>query len=148
MRRGDRHRLRGQAPFKGTGTVFLRENGACPLKRCLSPQFLAAGALFAAASLVTLRRYHPIGPWWLSLVLGGAACLALAVALRRRLDAGPGRERWGFTAEPLFEDRRVVRAAQAAATVVAMSPGPRVVSEAPFEGGGGRSEGGGATGGA
>jgi hypothetical protein len=108
--------------------------------------FLAAGALFTAASLVTLRRYHPIGPWWLSLVLGGAACLALATALRRWLDAGPGHERHGFTSEPLFAHRRLVEAAQAAATLVALSPGPRVAPGAGFEGGGGRSGGGGATG--
>ena len=107
---------------------------------------LVAGALFTVASLVTLRRYHPVGPWWLSLILGGAACLALAVAVRRWLDAGPGHERWGFTAEPLFEDRRMVETAQAAATLVAMSPGPRVAPGAPFEGGGGQSGGGGATG--
>ncbi len=107
---------------------------------------LAAGALFTAASLVTFRRYHPIGPWWASLILGGAACLVLAVALRRWLAGGPGRERWGFTAGPLFEDRKIVETAQAAATLAAMSPGPRVAPEAPFEGGGGQSGGGGATG--
>lgn len=107
---------------------------------------LAAGALFAAASLVTLRHYRPIAPWWLSLILGGAACLAVAVVLRRWLDAGPGRERGGFTAEPLVEDRRTLETAQAAATLVAMSPGPREAPEAGFEGGGGRSGGGGATG--
>ena len=107
---------------------------------------LAAGALFTAGSLVTLRQYHPIGPWWLSLVLGGAACLALAIVLRRWLDAGPGHERYGFTAEPLFADRRLVEAAQAAATLVALSPGPRVAPSGGFEGGGGRSGGGGATG--
>jgi hypothetical protein len=109
---------------------------------------LLVGALFTAASLVTLRQYHPIGPWWLTLVLAGTACLALAVALRRWLEAGPGRERLGFTADPLFEDRRMVQMAQAAATIVAMSPGPRPTPEGQFEGGGGRSGGGGATGGA
>jgi hypothetical protein len=107
---------------------------------------LAAGSLMAAASLTTLRRYHPVGPWWLALVLGGSACLALAVGLRRWLDAGPDHERWGFTAEGLFEDRRLARAVQAAATIVAMSPGPRPAAEPGFEGGGGRSGGGGATG--
>jgi hypothetical protein len=108
---------------------------------------LAAGALFTAASLVTLRQYHPVGPWWLSLVLAGAACLVLAVALRRWLESGPGRERLGLTADPLFEERRMVEMAQAAATIVAMSPGPRPTPEGQFEGGGGRSGGGGATGG-
>ena len=107
---------------------------------------LTAGALFTAATLATLRHYHPLGPFWLFLALGGAACLALAVTLRRWLDAGPGRERWGLTAEPLFEHRRMLETAQAAATLVALSPGPQVAPQAPFEGGGGRSGGGGATG--
>jgi hypothetical protein len=109
---------------------------------------LAAGALLIAASLITFRQYHPIGPWWFTLVSAGAACLALAVGLRRWLDAGPRRERWGFTADPLFEDRRRVEMAQAAATIVAMSPAARAAPESSFEGGGGRSGGGGATGGA
>jgi hypothetical protein len=108
---------------------------------------LVAGAVFTAASIATLRHYHPVGPWWLSLIIGGAACIALAVALRRWLDAGPGRERFGFTAEPSFEDRKMLEAAQAAATLVAMSPDPRVAPDARFTGGGGRSGGGGATGG-
>jgi len=109
---------------------------------------LAAGALFTAASLVTLRQYHPVGPWWFSLLVGGAACLALAVGLRRWLEAGVHRERRGWTARPLFGDGRIVAAAQAAATLVAMSPGARVAGDKGFEGGGGRSGGGGATGGA
>ena len=107
---------------------------------------LITGALFASASLVTLRQYHPLGPWWFSLVLGGASCLALAVALRRWLEAGPGRERLGFTADPLFEDRRIAGTAQAVATLVAMSPAARVTPEGQFQGGGGRAGGGGATG--
>jgi uncharacterized membrane protein YgcG len=107
---------------------------------------LAAGALFLAASMATLRRYHPIGPWWLALVMGGTACLVLAIALRRWLNAGPGRERRGFTAEPLFEDRRMMEAARAAATLVAMSPGSRPAPDETFTGGGGSSGGGGATG--
>ena len=86
------------------------------------------------------------GSFWLSLVAGGATCLVLAVAIRRWLDVGPSRERSGFTAEPLFEDGRAIRAAQAAATLAAMSPGPRVAGDAGFESGGGRSGGGGAQG--
>jgi hypothetical protein len=109
---------------------------------------LIAGALFTAASLITLRHYHPVGPWWFSLAFGGSACLAIAVALRRWLAAGPARERLGFTADPLFEDRRMVQLAQAAATIAAMSPGARVSAEGPFQGSGGRSGGGGAAGGA
>lgn len=130
------------------GTILLP-----PLVLLLGVRFrdralLALGALFTAASLVTLRHYYPIGPWWLALVLGGGACLALAVVLRRWLDAGPGHERFGFTAAALFEDRRLVETARVAATLVAMSPDPRAAPERSFEGGGGRSGGGGATGGA
>jgi hypothetical protein len=110
------------------------------------PFLLAAGAVFAAASLVTLRQYHPVGPWWLSLVLGGLACLGIAVGLRRRLEAGPAHEWGGFTARPLFEDPRLLEAGHAAAVLAAMSPAARVATEAGFSGGGGRSGGGGATG--
>jgi hypothetical protein len=130
------------------GTIFLPPLVLYLGARFRERAFVAAGAVFTAASLATLRRYHPIGPWWLSLILGGATCLALATVLRRWLDAGPGQERHGFTAEPLFADRRLVEAAQAAATLVALSPGPRVAPGGGFEGGGGRSGGGGATGGA
>jgi hypothetical protein len=107
---------------------------------------VAAGALFTAASLVTLRHYHAIGPWWLSLVLGGVSCLGLAVWLRRWFDAGPAHERFGVTAEPLFEDARIAKAAQAAAVIASMSPAARAASDAGFAGGGGRSGGGGASG--
>ena len=108
---------------------------------------LALGVLFVAASLATLRQYHPIGPAWLALVAGGLACLLIALAVRRWLDAGPDRERFGFTVEPLFGKPRIAQAFEAAATIVAMSHDPRPAGERPFEGGGGRSGGGGATGG-
>ena len=73
---------------------------SCPL--------LARGCRFRAppTALVTLRHYHhPIGPWWLSLVLGGVACLSIAVGLRRRLEAGSAHERSGFTASSLRDPR-------------------------------------------
>jgi hypothetical protein len=109
---------------------------------------LAAGAVFTTASLLTLHAYHPIGPWWAMLVLSGTACLALAIALRRWLDAGPGNERLGFTAESLFGDSRLLETTRTAATLVALAPDPRAAHDGGFEGGGGRSGGGGATGGA
>jgi len=130
------------------GTILMPPLVLAVAVRYRNRLLLAAGALFTAASLVTLRRYHPIGPWWLSLTLGGIACLALAVAIRRWLSGAPARERAGFTAEPLFEDRRALRAAQAATTLIAMSPAARAAPDAHFEGGGGRSGGGGASGGA
>src|SRR6185436_7979733 len=43
---------------------------------CRTRMLLALGAVFAAASLITLRAYHPIGPWWLVLLACGASCLA------------------------------------------------------------------------
>ena len=107
---------------------------------------LAAGALFTVASLFTLRHYQPIGPWWLFFIVAGTATLAAAVALRRWLHAGPAHERSGFTAEPLFEDRRLSEAAKTAAVIAAMAPAARLADEPGFEGGGGRSGGGGATG--
>ena len=109
---------------------------------------LALGAIFTAASLATLRFYVSLGPVWIVLVLSGAACLGLAIAVRRWLDAGPEKERDGFTAEPLYEHRRLSEAVAAAATIAAMSPAARASEQPSFEGGGGRSGGGGATGGA
>jgi len=107
---------------------------------------LALGAIFTAASFATLRFYVSLGPVWIVLIFSGAACLGLAIAVRRWLDAGAGKERDGFTAEPLYEHRRLSEALAAAATIAAMSPAARAAEQASFEGGGGRSGGGGATG--
>ena len=107
---------------------------------------LLLGTAFAAASLATLRHYHPIGPLWLCLTLGGGACLVIALGLKRWLATAPGRERGGFTAEPLFESERGREAAKIAAAMATLGPAPRAAPERPFEGGGGVSGGGGASG--
>jgi len=109
---------------------------------------LVLGAVFAATSFATLRFYVSLAPVWVVLTLSGGACCALAIALRRWLDGGPAKERHGFTAEPLYEHRRLGDAMAAAATIAAMSPAAREAQARSFEGGGGLSGGGGATGGA
>jgi hypothetical protein len=103
-----------------------------------------AGLISVLASVVTLRAYVHVAPLWMALVAGGAAAFGLALALRRYLDSGPGRERHGFTAEPLFTDPERRSALEVAASVASLSPEARRV-DAGYEGGGGRSGGGGAT---
>jgi hypothetical protein len=98
------------------------------------------------ASLVTLRFYVHVAPLWVVLVAGGGVAILLALLLRRTLDSGAGRERGGFTAEPVFADPEGRSALEVAASVAAFSPAPRPVPEPGFEGGGGRSGGAGASG--
>ena len=52
---------------------------------------IALGALGIVASLVTLRHYVHVAPLWVVLIASGAATLAVAAALRRYLESGPGR---------------------------------------------------------
>jgi hypothetical protein len=101
------------------------------------------------ASIVTLRFYVHVAPLWAALLIGGGAALGLALAVRRALDSGAGHERHGFTAEPLFADPERRSALEVAAGVVSLSPAARPVDhpvQPGFQGGGGRSGGGGATG--
>jgi uncharacterized membrane protein YgcG len=98
------------------------------------------------ASIVTLRVYVHLAPLWVALLAGGAVAIGLAIALRRYLDSGPKRERFGFTAEPLFGDPEARGALEVAAGVVSFSPGARPPERPGFEGGGGHFGGGGATG--
>ncbi len=53
--------------------------------------------------MVTLRFYVHVAPFWVVLTVSGVASLAVALILRRYLGSGPGGERHGFTAEPLYE---------------------------------------------
>ncbi len=107
--------------------------------------WLAAGVLFATASLATARSYWPILPLWLTLLAGGLAALGLALGLRRWLAAGPDRARGGWTAEPLFEDEEERSAAEIAAGLLTLSPTARPPEPtAGFEGKGGHFGGGGA----
>ncbi len=108
---------------------------------------LDAGLVLAAVSLATVRAYVHVAAPWLVLAAAGGGLLALALVLRRWLDSGPGRERGGFTAEPLFESPSRTRILEAAATIATLSPTPRGVPTEPgFKGGGGESGGAGASG--
>jgi hypothetical protein len=105
------------------------------------------GALFLVASLATLRHYRPILPTWLALTLGGAAAWAIALAIKRWLDNAPGRERYGYTTDPLFVPRRSREIAEVAAVTASLGPAPPRTSGGGFQPGGGVSGGGGAAGG-
>jgi hypothetical protein len=107
---------------------------------------IALGVVGLLASIVTLRFYVHAAPLWVALLAGGGLALALASALRRYLDAGPGHERRGLTAEPLFADPQGRSALELAAGVAAVTPAPRTVEAAEFQPGGGRYGGGGASG--
>jgi hypothetical protein len=108
--------------------------------------FLILGLGTGIASLVTLRWYVHLAPLWVVLTVSGAALVVAVFALRRYLDSGPGKERHGFTAEPLFEDLAQRRILEAGAAVLALSPEARPVHEEPkFAGGGGEFGGGGSS---
>jgi len=107
---------------------------------------LNLGLVGLLASIITLRFYVHVAPLWAALIGGGAAAIGLALLLRRYLDSGEGRERGGFTAEPVFTDPEGRSALEVAASVVSLAPSPRPIEQPGFEGGGGRSGGGGATG--
>jgi hypothetical protein len=80
------------------------------------------------------------------LTASGAALVGLVLGLRSWLDAGPGKERGGFTAEPLFEDLARQRILEIGAAVVLSSPEARNLHEEPkFEGHGGQFGGGGSS---
>jgi len=108
--------------------------------------FLLLGAGTAAFSVLTFFAYVDLGPVWALLTLSGAVLVGLVFALRRHLDSGPGKERGGFTAEPLFEDLARRRMLEAGAAVISLSPEARPVHQEPkFEGGGGSFGGGGSS---
>jgi len=107
---------------------------------------LIVGAGTAVASLVTLRWYVHLAPLWVVLTASGAALVGLVLGLRQWLDAGPGQERRGFTAEPLFQDLARQRVVELAAAVALSSPEARNLHEEPkFEGHGGQLGGGGSS---
>ena len=107
---------------------------------------LDLGLIFGLVSLVTAIVYRDWRPEWRVLAAGGAAFIVLALALRKALDAAPGKEWRGWTAEPLFEnpDRRSL--VELAASLAVLSPQARQQPEAPgFTGGGGEMGGGGSS---
>jgi len=103
------------------------------------------GALFLILSLVTLRHYVHIAPLWAILSVLGAVLLGLALAIERWLSRGAGRERGGFTAEPLFSDETKARLLQAIPVAATLQPEAPPPSEKGFTPGGGSFGGGGAS---
>lgn len=104
------------------------------------------GLVGLLASIVTLRVYVHVAPLWVALIVGGGIAIGLALLMRWYLDSGEGRERGGFTAEPVFTDPEGRSALEVAASVASFTPSPRPVEQPGFQGGGGRSGGGGASG--
>lgn len=109
-------------------------------------QLLAFGVLCLIGSLVTLRFYVHLAALWVALTLGGVAAAALALGLERWLAAGRERQRGGFTADPLFDDERRLRALEIAVAASQAGPAAKRPASAGLETGGGRFGGGGATG--
>lgn len=107
---------------------------------------LLLGLAGLAASIITLHDCFDITPVWAAFLGWGAVTVAAALALRRFLDSGEGRERGGFTAEPLFEDLGTERLLEAGAAVVTLAPDARDVrTDQGFAGGGGEFGGGGSS---
>ncbi len=104
-----------------------------------------AGIVFAALSLITLRHYVHLAALWALLSLAGALLLALALALERWLRRGPGRERAGFTAEPLLSDETRSRLLEVVPVAATLSPPAPLPPEKGFAPGGGSFGGGGAS---
>jgi uncharacterized membrane protein len=119
---------------------------AAGLRRRRLP-LLLAGTVAAVASLATFQHYLRLEPSWLVLTGGGALWIAVVLGLWRYLDSGPAGERRGFTAAPLLTDARRQAALEVGVAVLTLQPEARAAGdEHPFEGGGGRSGGAGATG--
>ncbi len=108
---------------------------------------MSLGLLLGVASLSTLRVYVHLAPLWAVLVASGGAALLTTLALRRLLASGVGKERAGFTAEPLFQGSSRRDALELAAVTAAFTPAASAVpAEGRLQPGGGRYGGGGATG--
>jgi len=134
-------------PLAMAGTVLIPAAALAFGIRSRRRLFLDLGVVLAVASLVTLRFYVHVAPLWLILTAGGSAAILGSLAIRRFLDSGAGRERRGFTAEPLFEDLSRQGALETAAALASAPSARRVPAEdRSFTSGGGRFGGGGATG--
>lgn len=105
---------------------------------------LDVGVVLLALSAATLRHYVALAPPWVMLTAGGALLAGAALLLERALTRGPGRERAGFTAEPLFADERRQRALEVAGAAATFAPRTGAPPDPGFAGGGGRFGGGGA----
>jgi hypothetical protein len=131
-----------------SGTALLPAIALALGIRKRSKELLLAGAATSTASLVTLRHYVHLAPLWVVLSGAGALVVVSVLLLRRWLDAGIGKERGGFTAEPLEADEKIRRFVETAAVLIRHTPDAQETSpkQAGFEGGGGRSGGAGGTG--
>lgn len=107
---------------------------------------LALGALGALATAASALHALGARPLW-AVLLGAALALgALAFAFRSRFARSPGRTAAGFTDGPLYEADGRRNWLEIAATLAALSPGPRRIEAArELEGNGGEFGGGGAT---
>jgi hypothetical protein len=111
------------------------------------PLFIYSGLLLIGISIATIRLYHAAIPLSVALVLIGAACLAVALGVRRWLRSGHAGERDGFTADPLFDDTNRTEAIRSVVAMATFSPPAGAAPSRPaFEGGGGSFGGGGASG--
>ena len=105
---------------------------------------LDAGLILVALSLVTLRAYVHALDVRVVLAAAGSLLIGGALALNRWLSRGPGGERRGFTADPLFTDETAFRAAELVPVLAAHAPAAKPPDEPGFSGGGGSFGGGGA----
>jgi hypothetical protein len=105
---------------------------------------LDAGLVLAALSLVTLRAYVHAVDLRVVLAAAGALLIGGALAVNRWLSRGPGGERRGFTADPLFTDETAFRAVELVPVLAAHAPAAKAPDEPGFTGGGGSFGGGGA----
>jgi uncharacterized protein (TIGR03382 family) len=121
--------------------VVLLALGVLQRRRSL----LLPGIAAAVASIITLHVYNDLGPAWLLLTVWGAVAILGALGVRRFLDAAPGKEWRGLTAEPLFEDLEKEGLIETAAAVVTLAPEARQPQEPGFAGGGGEFGGGGSS---
>ncbi len=133
--------------------IFIAGTALVPLGvlvyglRSRRTEFLTLGVLLALASSVTLRFYVHVAPLWVVLSAGGLFVIALGLGLRRFLHGGPDRERFGFTAEPLFDRGAGRGVAEIAAGLAAFAPAAQAGPEPDtLKPGGGRYGGGGASG--
>jgi uncharacterized membrane protein YidH (DUF202 family) len=111
------------------------------------PLLLYAGLLSFGVSIATIRLYHQAIPLSFALILIGAACLALALGLRRWLRSGEEGEREGFTADPLFDHSSRTDAITLAVAMASFTPAAQTPASQPaFKGKGGTFGGGGASG--
>ncbi len=111
------------------------------------PLLVYGGLLLIGASIATIRLYRQVMPLSFALILIGAACVGLALMVRRWLRSGSTGERHGFTADPLFDNTSRTEAIRSVVAMASFTPGaPGPASRAAFEGGGGGFGGGGATG--